>query len=372
MNNVLALINLYPDHNLGYLTENRPMASTTLLARYAFIDFALSNFSNSNIDTIGIMVKDHANSIYKHIGSSKTYLSNTRTGMMNFLINERGLINPVFNTDLNNIRENDYILYDKSKEYVIISNVYFLMKMDYSKVIEEHIKNGHKVSLLYKKVDDTSDFVNAKKVIADNLGNAQKIYYDDKKDSANILLDTMVIDRQFFLDIISNSDVLGDLATMNDLETYLLNYVHDGIKLIEFTGQVIFADSFEKYFKYSINILGNNELLNFLFKDNSWRFYTTTHNMSPVQYGEKAKVSNSLIGNGCVINGTVKNCILARDVFVEEGAVLENCIIFSHSYVKSGIKLKNLVADKRVRFEYKNEIEGTFEKPLYFPRGTKA
>ena len=64
MNNVLALIDLYDNSDLGLLTRDRPLASTTFLGRYAFIDFALSNLSNSGIDNICVLAKNHSNSIY--------------------------------------------------------------------------------------------------------------------------------------------------------------------------------------------------------------------------------------------------------------------------------------------------------------------
>ena len=88
MNNVLALIDLYDGGELGLLTNEKPLASTTFLGRYAFIDFVLSNLSNSGIDQIGVLVKNHANSIYKHISNTNTYLANPKTGSLNLLINE--------------------------------------------------------------------------------------------------------------------------------------------------------------------------------------------------------------------------------------------------------------------------------------------
>lgn len=57
MNNVLAIVDLYENCDLGLLTRERPLASTTLLGRYAFIDFALSNLSNSGIDNICVLAK---------------------------------------------------------------------------------------------------------------------------------------------------------------------------------------------------------------------------------------------------------------------------------------------------------------------------
>ena len=178
MNNVLAIVDLYENCDLGLLTRERPLASTTILGRYAFIDFALSNLSNSGIDNICVLAKNHSNSIYKHIGNTNTYLANPKTGYLSILINEEGIINPVFNTDINNIRENDFVLYDDKVKYVVITNSAFIMKLDYKKVVEDHIKSGKQVSLVYKKVDDSAEFSKCTKLVVDNLNCVQKLYKD--------------------------------------------------------------------------------------------------------------------------------------------------------------------------------------------------
>lgn len=129
-------------------------------------------------------------------------------------------------------------------------------------------------------------------------------------------------------------------------------------------------ESFEDYYKYSMEILNDQNLLNELVFSGS-TIYTTTHNSRPVLYGKSAKVTNSLIANGSTINGKVKNSIISRDVVIEEGASVENCIIFTHTIVKRGVHLKNVVSDKRVIFQNRKEVQGTEEEPLYFPRGVK-
>ena len=371
MNNVLALIDLYDGGELGLLTNEKPLASTTFLGRYAFIDFVLSNLSNSGIDQIGVLVKNHANSIYKHISNTNTYLANPKTGSLNLLINEKGILNPVFNTDLNNIRENDYLLYDDNIQYVLVTNSSFIMKIDYKQIIKEHINSGKAVSLVYKNVDDTTEFADCLRVVSDSLNNVQKSYKSKAKESTGIVLNTMVIDRKLFLDLIKKINTLSVVYDMDDLATYLANFVTQ-VNLIEYKGIVKYFDSFKKYYRYSLDFLNDEKLMNDYFNDPKWTFYTTTHDSRPVMYGEKAKVSNSLISNGSTILGTVKNSIISRDVVIEEGASVENSIIFTHCVIKKGVSIKNVVADKRVVFANREEVFGTTEEPLYFPRGVNV
>ena len=89
MRKVIGFCNLHHSPQLGELTSSRPLASTSFLGRYAFIDFVLSNFSNSNIDEIGILVKDHARSLNKHLGFGNSWNINTKTGANVVMYNEK-------------------------------------------------------------------------------------------------------------------------------------------------------------------------------------------------------------------------------------------------------------------------------------------
>ena len=74
MYKVLGYCNLHHSPSLGELTESRSIASTPFLGRYAFIDFTLSNFTNSGIDMVGILVKEHQRSLVKHLGNANAWI----------------------------------------------------------------------------------------------------------------------------------------------------------------------------------------------------------------------------------------------------------------------------------------------------------
>ena len=108
---VIGFLNLYSSPNLGPLTEKRTLGSTSFLGRYALMDFPLSNFTNSDIDEVNILVKDNFRSVSKHVGSMKTWVNNTIIARQNILINEKGIRNPKENSDLACILQNDWVLY---------------------------------------------------------------------------------------------------------------------------------------------------------------------------------------------------------------------------------------------------------------------
>ena len=176
MRDVIALVNLHNSSELKPLTNSRPLASTTFLGRFTFIDFALSNLTNSGIDNIGILVKNHSRSIFKHLGSGTNYLKNPKTGFQSLFINELGLTNPGFNTDINNIKENDWFLYDKDAKYIIVVPIQFVYRVNFDEIIKEHIKSQHMISLVYLPTEEADKkYLNCDKITVDVLENVSDL-----------------------------------------------------------------------------------------------------------------------------------------------------------------------------------------------------
>ena len=367
MNKVFALVNCYEAPGLGELTDDRPLASTTFLARYAFIDFTLSNLTNSGIDDIGILVKTRLNSISKHVKNQNTYLVNPRTGSLSYFLKSGN--NRIFNTDIQNIRSNDPFLFEEKYEYVMICDPSYIFKADYHAFLKEHIKSGRRMSAVYTHISDGSDFKMTKKFVLNSLGDVQKTYFSDEQKPCDIGTGILIVERELFKELIETVSNISKLNTITDLFDYAIKYVCE-VHAIRFDGFMKRFESLEDYYKYSMEILNNQNLINELLYDGA-TVYTTTHNSRPVLYGKSAKVSNCIIANGSTINGKVKNSIISRDVVIEEGATVENSIIFTHTIVKKGVHLNHVISDKRVVFQARKEVQGTEDEPLYFPRGAK-
>ncbi len=373
MNNVVALINLHGNANLGLLTKQRPIASTTFLGRYAFIDFALSNLTNSGIDEIGILIQDHSRSIIKHLGGKNTYLKNPKTGFQNLFLNERGLLNPQLNTDIHNIKENDWFLYDTNVKYVLICPVNYLGYIDYNEVIEEHIKSNRQMSCIVANVNNADDqsLYRAIKCTVDPIGDVQKFETNDGRNKkATICLETYIFNADYLKEMLRKADDISELFTINELVKYLSTYI-EKVNAIEFKGVFRRIASLSDYFNISMACIDNQDKIEDILFPKDWPVYTLTHDTRPVLYGEKCDVKESLIANGCTINGTVKHSVLSRDVVIEEGAIVENSVLFTNTVVKKGVHLKNCVVDKHCVFENKKEVSGTKDEPLYIPQGAR-
>ena len=85
MRKVIGLVDLHHDISLDFLTETRSIASTQFLGRYCFIDMPLSNFSNSGIKKIGILIKEKPRSLFRHLGLKNPWAFNTKTGGIEYV-----------------------------------------------------------------------------------------------------------------------------------------------------------------------------------------------------------------------------------------------------------------------------------------------
>jgi glucose-1-phosphate adenylyltransferase len=172
----------------------------------------------------------------------------------------------------------------------------------------------------------------------------------------------MVIARADLQNIVSESLARGlksfhrDILAKN-LESKLINtYAFDGWYSV--------VSSMEGYFESSMKLLCE-ETRRDLFGNNDRRIYTKIRNSAPTKYMEGSKVKNSLLADGCVIEGTVENCILFRNVHIGKGTTVKNCILLQDTYVGSNVFLNCVVTDKNVVIKDDRILSGHQTTPFF-------
>ena len=98
--------------------------------------------------------------------------------------------------------------------------------------------------------------------------------------------------------------------------------------------------------------------------------YTKVRNSAPTRYTESAKVTNSIIADGCVIEGVVENSILFRGVKVGKGTVIKNSILLQNTYTGDDVYLNCVVTDKDVTIKNGKMLSGHETLPFYIGKGT--
>ena len=149
-------------------------------------------------------------------------------------------------------------------------------------------------------------------------------------------------------------DILRDNLEELDVRGYALR------------GYVGCISSLKDYYQEQMN-LRDSATASKLFKSD-WPIYTQTSDSAPSKYETGSKVTGSVIANGANIAGTVKNCIISRNVTIGKGAIVKDSIILPGAYIGENAKLDHVVVDKYAIVHHIKELKGTDDNPVYVER----
>lgn len=366
----VGIVNLHYASGCGGLNVNRSIASTSYISRYAFMDFPLSNFSNSGIDKSCVLVKNHLRSIIQHIGGGHVYNKNSKLGGVTLLYDEVFSSNEIYNHDINNLAENSWYIKSLSEDtnVFVIAPSHIIYKMDYRPYIEDHVANKNKISIFYSKINNAKTTFTSEQVVkVDDNGILVDIHNNlGNSDNENVFLQTIIIDKEILSGLVELGKKTSSLYTLLDVIKSI--YKDIPIHCYEYKGVVRCFDSLEHYLEYSQEFLFNEEIRKNYF-DSSWPIYTKSFDTPPAKYKSCANVQNSFVANGCQIEGTIINSIIGRDVVVKPGAVIKDSVVLTGSYISESTHLENVVVDKEAKIIHKKEIIGSKSKVQYIKRG---
>ena len=372
MPKVLGYLNLHQSPELGPLTAKRTIASTSFLGRYAFMDIMLSNFTNSGIDRVGILVNQHPRSILKHLGSQNTWNVNTKIGFELVAYNEQGVKRGSgYNTDIANILVNKWILDESEADIIVIAPSHFVAPLDFKAIIDHHQKTRAEITMVYQAVDNArTDFIGRDMLTINSEGLV--INVSNNKGALNeaaISLETFVMNRAKFDRLLAEARQISPFFQLDDLIAYKIGS-GERVHAYEYHGYLRCFDSLKHYFDYSFELL-DIKIRRQLFKPD-WPIYTVTHDTPPAKYAESAEVSHAFIANGCQIEGRVHHSILSRNVHVASGANVEHSIIFTNAKIGLNKKLSYTIVDKDAKVTRVNEICGTETDISYISQGDEV
>jgi len=357
----MALIDLSESENdIRSLTTNRPIASIPVGSRYRVIDFILSNIVNGGITNVGIFSESNSRSLMDHVGTGKPWDLNRKNDGM-FIFNHS--LNSFSNYGAKVLRNNLEYIYRSKSNSVILASSYMICNIDFADVVEKHEKSGCDITLVYKHSDNADEyFKNCYTVSVDKKTNT--IVSSGKNlgfmKQADICMEIFIIKKTSLMDIIYQNATNSSNST---LYSSILNNL-DKIKVnaYKFDGYVACINSINSYYKANMDML-DLSISEELFKS-SRPIYTKIKDEQPTLYVKGCKVYNSLIADGCIIKGEVKNSLLGRYVKVDDDVVIDNCIILQNTHIQKGSKLTNIIIDKNADISEKTELKGSSSFPL--------
>ena len=364
MKNYIGLINLDENEDrIRELTRNRPLASIPFGGRYRIIDFILSNFTNSKIENIGLFVKNKSRSLIDHLNNGKPWdLDRKRDGLRVFNFGEE---NNVYE-DVNTFAENlEYFKFSKQK-YIILAPSYMIGNIDFNEVAKFHEKNNNDITIMYKKVNNAKNsFINCDVLNIDEQGNIISVGENiGSAKEVNICMEMFVMEKDLFIELIYECIKTG---RYKKIKKCIYNSVDRfKTKAYEFTGYLACINSLEAYYKTSMDLL-NPRINTELFSEKR-PIYTKSKDEGPTRYAENSNVLNSIIANGCNIEGEVENCIISRRVNIQKGSKLKECVVLPNCVIGKDAKLVNVITDKYSYIVKGEELRGAKNFPLVMER----
>ncbi len=368
-NNVVGLIfaNMHDDR-LRELTDVRAMGSVPYGGRYRAIDFPLSNMVNSGISKVGVITKSNFQSLLDHLGSGKAWdLSRKREGL--YILPPFGYRNMMYQSRMEALFGITNFLRHCKEEYVVMCDCHIIHNIDLKPVIDEHIAKNADITVVYKNGQMPADLPERVHLeVARGRKITAVIDGGEIEGKCNWSMGIYVITKDFLIKVVSEAVARNRLSFIRDFLQYgVSEYRIFGYKFDGFTGVL---GSEKGYFEANMALTDQAVRADLFRSDRP--IYTKVRDEMPTRYGLGSKVENSLIADGCIIDGEVENCILFRGVKVGKGARLRNCIIMQDSVVGSNTSLNYVLGDKDVVYKDSRSLMGYGSYPVYIAKGSEV
>ncbi|MDY3919534.1 MAG: glucose-1-phosphate adenylyltransferase subunit GlgD [Candidatus Limivivens sp.] len=345
----------------------RPIGAFSFLGRYRVIDFPISNMSNSDIDRIQVYVRNNPRSLVEHIGTGRHYNINSKRGKLQTLFAKSSSENDIYNTDIAAFSENIESIEKMHHPYVVIAPSYMIYKADYNALLDSHIESGADITLLYHSVENAKEaFLNCDIL---NLNKQKGVLSIEKNRGAaknrNIFMDTYIMKKELFIELIHKAQKLSSMYTLPQIVNIECSELD--IRGVAHRGFFATITDFKSYYDANLALIDYKAAQNLF--DENWPIYTRTNDSCPTQYFDTAEVKNSVVSNGCLIEGTVENSVIGRGCIIKKGAVIRNSVILPDALIGENVRVENQVVDKHTKLLHAKDIIATPEKPGYIRRG---
>ncbi len=363
-NNVMGIIfsNLHEDL-ISELTDRRTMGAVPFGGRYRLIDFPLSNMVNSGINKICVLTKSNYQSLTDHLGTGKSWdLSKKRGGL--FILPPFSNTSEYSNrmTTLNSIMP---FLKNSTEEYVVISDCDAICNIDYQKIFNKHIENNADITLVYKRGQLPSKIHDPVVFSFDSKGRIVDVLIDPSiSGTCSFYMNIMLIKRELLMELVNKCVSKNILNFKRDI--IQAEYKSLNIYGYEFEGFSPVITSMSNYFSANMELM-KSEIRDDLFKGDR-PIYTKERDDMPTKYGLGSKVQNSLIANGCNIEGEVENCVLFKGVHIGKNTKVSNCVIMQDTKIGENSSLSYVIVDKDVIIRDERTLMGYLSYPVYISK----
>ncbi|MEL4860481.1 glucose-1-phosphate adenylyltransferase subunit GlgD [Pseudoflavonifractor phocaeensis] len=348
--------------DLRELAQKRNACSIPYGGRYRLVDFALSNLVNAGVDDVGIIVHTSYQSLLDHVGSGKDWDLSRKHGGLRILPpfsfsgkhqsgHYRGRMDALAGvySYLQNIRQ----------DYVLLTTGDLAANLPIAEIFAQHLSSGADITAVCAPVSQADPRM-TNYFTLDGEGRVTDIAVNPPAHNGDASLETYILSKSLLLSLVDQC-AAHDVASFSQ-GVLLSTRGRVDLRAYRFDGYAARVLSVAGYFQRSMELLDPTVRASLFNPDRPVK--TKDQSNPSTYYGPDARSVNSLISDGCVIEGTVENSILSRGVRVEKGARVENCILMQRTTIQQGAVLRYAITDKNVRVCQSRMLMGHGTYPL--------
>lgn len=332
-------------YRMKELSQKRAICAMPVAGSYRSIDFALSNMTNSHIQKVAVFTQYNAGSLNEHLNSSKWWdFGRKQGGLYVFTpaITAEGSF--WYRGTADAIAQNLSFLKSSHEPYVVITSGDCVYKMDYNKLLEYHIGKSADVTVVCKDMEESANVERFGTVKMNGEGRIEE--FEEKPvmaKSKTISCGIYVIRRRQLIEMIEKSAQEERYDFVNDI---LIRYKNMkriyGYKLKDYWSNIA---SVEDYFNTNMDFL-KTEIRNYFFREYP-DIYSKVDDLPPAKYNAGARIKNSLISSGCIINGVVEDSVIFKKAYIGNNCYIKNSIILNDVYIGDNTHIENCIVESR-------------------------
>ncbi len=346
---------------MGELTRVRSLAALPVAGRYRLIDFILSNLVNSGISNVGVATKYNYRSLMDHMGDGSPWdLNRKRYGLF--------ILPPFYKQDenlasgsLETLHRIMYYIRRSGQKHVLLAQSNVICNLNFDAMLLRHLEENADVTVAYADVslmedyDQTKDYLtlDGERVTSIEKGSGYR------RQPAKAL-GFYIIDSGLLESLVETAVIRGE----KDLVSEVLAKQTEKLKIVgwKYDGYVKTIDDIDDYYDFSMQLL-SSDVREKLF-ESGLPVYTKVKDKVPARYLKNSCVKNSMVADGCRIDGYVENCILFRGVEIRKGCEIRNSIIMQDGKIMENCRLNNVIFDKQVFVNRDKVLSGDANYPF--------
>lgn len=330
------------------LTQDMAKPAVPYGGKYRIIDFPLSNCVNSGIDTVGVLTQYQPMVLNEYIGNGQPWgLDRAHGGVHVLPPYETAAGKSWYSGTANAIYQNIGFIDRYNPEYVVILSGDHIYKMDYSKMVDFHKEKNADATIAVLEVpwEEAPRFGI---MTADENGIITEFAEKPKEPKSNLASMGIYVFswsklRKYLIDNENDETATKDFGK-NIIPSMLEN--KEKMVAYHFDGYWKDVGTIDSLWEANMDVLDPNVPLDLL--DNNWKIYSRNPVMPPHYAGPQSRIENSMIAEGCEINGMVDFSVLFAGVTVEEGAIVRDSIIMPGSVIKKGAVIEYAIIGEEV------------------------